>query len=124
MRLETIGSTPAAMIRSLEGFRSPYEGEEKNSASRHHGAVLADQRRLDDLVVLRHREFAGLGIEREREEVDHIARVERRGVGRDPSRQVAEADDLDAVPGDDLVELRALDFAALLDREIDDDRAR
>src|SRR5439155_16328835 len=35
----------------------------------------------------------------------------------------AETDDLHAVADHDLVELRALDVAALLDREIDDDRA-
>src|SRR5438093_748929 len=100
-------------------------GDEKaaEGIDRHHGAVLADQRRLDDLVVLRHRELSGLGIERQREEVDHVARIERRRVGCYSRRQVAEADNLHAVADHDLVELRALDVAALLDREIDDDRA-
>src|SRR5439155_14587238 len=91
MRLKTIGSTPAVMICPSKEPASRVGRAGERSASRYDGAVLAHQRRLDDLVVLRHREVARLGIEREREEVEHVARIERGCIGCQPRRQVAEA---------------------------------
>src|SRR6195256_2677464 len=125
MRLMTIGSTPEVMIlsHSLQSRQRQTKSERLELRFRRHLAVLAYQRRGDDLIVLRHVEIAGLGVQRKRKKVQYVARIERACIGSDPRGKVGNADNLDAVFGDDLVELGALDVAALLGGEIDDDRA-
>ena len=65
-----------------------------------------------------------LGFERQRQEGQHVAGVQRARVGGHGGGEVRDADQLDAVLDDDAVEFRALDVAALLDGEVDDHRAR
>src|ERR1700694_54245 len=62
-------------------------------------------------------------MERQREKVEHIARIESAGVGRDSRGKIGNADNLDAVLGDDLVDLGPLDIASLFGGEVDNDRA-
>src|SRR6266542_3740007 len=93
------------------------------SASWYDLPVIADERRLDDLVVASEREFAGFQVEREREKVEHVARIECRRIGGNQRGKIRRADDLHAADAHDLAGPRPLDVAALLDGAIDDDRA-
>src|SRR4030095_11093213 len=70
---------------------------------------VADQRRLHDLVVARELPLAGLQVQRQREEIENVARVERGRVGGDPGRQIGRADDLHDLPAADLARLRPFD---------------
>src|ERR1700737_2008843 len=125
MRLMTIGSTPEVMILShfLRSRLRQSKPGRRELRFRGHLAALADQRRGDDLVVFRDVEIAGLGVQRKRKKVEYVARIESAGVGRDSRGKICNADNLDTVLGDDLVELGALDVASLLRGEIDDHRA-
>src|ERR1700731_3790456 len=116
MRLMTIGSTPEVMIlshclQSRQSYRNP---KRRKLRFQRHLAALAYQCRGDDLVVFRHVEIAGLGVERKGKKVEHITRVERACVGGDTRGQIGEPDDLDPIFYNDLVELGAFDIAALL----------
>src|SRR5437016_13425403 len=103
-----MGSTAAGMASSSKFCRS---------ASWYDLPVVAHQRRLDDLVVASEREFTGFQVEREREKVEHVARIEGRRIGGNERRKIRRADDLHAVDAHELVRPRAFDVAALFDGE-------
>src|ERR1022692_2195399 len=121
----TIGSTPAVMILSpLAAFETKVPKRTTGSGTklsfRGQLAALANQRCDDDLVVLRHVEIAGLGVERKRQEIEHVSRIESARIRGHERRKVADADNLDAVFHDHAVELGTFDVAALLHGQVDD----
>src|SRR6187431_1920448 len=88
------------------------------------GAVGADERAGDDLVGSVDAELARLGVEQQVDEVEQVARVERAGIGGHLGGQAGGGDDLHAVLHHYLVGDAERAVAALLHREVDDDRAR
>ena len=63
----------------------------------HHRAVARERRGLDDLVVPVDGEFLVFLVDQDFKEGQQVLGIERRGRGREPSRDIGEADDLDAV---------------------------
>src|SRR5688500_16741750 len=86
-------------------------------------AVDGDERAGNDFVLAVELEAAGLRVEHQSEEVVEIARIDGGGVRGNRGGQIFQADELDAVLGDDLAALGPFHVAALLHGEIDDDRA-
>ena len=88
----------------------------------HHGAAVGDDGGLEDLLLQVDRQ--GVVLDHQPQEGDQVAGVEGAGVRGDAAGHVAPADDLHPIGrGHDLVRPGALDIAACLDRQIDDDRA-